>query len=767
MINYDYYGQPETWIPYNPSEEYKYPTYISNPSGTAYIARTRGTLSDLYRIGTLAFNEYPDLSPCYAGMLSDADLCHVVYIGVDGVAATEQPPTAVPFFMAGYAILNPTATGAVVDPDQNSSTWGMDTDTEAYAYDAVSNGDSGITPIVSMHGRSVVLLVGVTAANSSNSVINPSLDEWRESYSSEYTRIIRIWCQPLVYSLEAYRYRYEAPTWSTAIDKGSMIPVICDPVATDERVIMAMGRSVIDLGNGLTGFVVSGSGGSGSPSVIFPFSGDGLVPVFGSRYHYVHTQDSGGFRHTYGYMDPADYGSADELVEYARRQAAYLGLFFTGDSTLAQSISDDIFTDPDMYLGVITSEGYTNGTYTHGVENADQPQYTTSDMQADSRYDPTRPVDPNNYDTRTVLNRSSGTTGFSALPHYGITSADLFSLKKYLYLVAPNLLDPDTGNDYEKYFLNQNPIDLIVSVVSFPLDLTPYLGAAVTLTIGNQEVMAPPPGGGAPVAVTAQPFVDVYGSSGFSGGTLILDAGYCTYYPHFGDFRDYEGSADLLIPYCGSVHIEPQEYMGHQISVKYLVDLSTGSCLALVYRDTMVMDTIAGQIGVPVPLSGIQQSDYITALHNARHQLIQSDMSNLMGMAGGLAAAAGGALTGSPMVAAGGLMAAGRSVVSAASSDKEWQLDHVKAPVRTLGTAAAATSMVNEQYCRLVIRRPKMLSYDADAYGHSVGYACYRVGPIAAYSGYTQIINPDLSGIPATDDELQMIRSAMASGIYL
>lgn len=764
MINMDYYGQSETWIPYNASEEYKYPTYISNPSGTAYIARTRGTLSDLYRIGTLPFNEYPDLSVCYAGMLSDADLCHVVYIGLDGAVATEQPPAAVPFFMAAAATLNPTAAGAAVDPTQNSNTWGMDTDTVAYAYDALSNGDSGITPIVSMHGRSVVLLVGVTAANSGNSVINPSLDEWRESYSSEYTRIIRIWCKPMVYGMDGYRQVYEAPVWSTYIDKGSMIPVICDPVATAERVIMTMGRSGTTFPSAGGGFVVSGSGGSGAPGVIYPQGSDDIiVPVFGSRYHYVHIKDSGGFKYMYGYMDPADYGSADELVEYARRQAAYLGLFFTGDSTLAQSLSDDAFTDPDMYLGVITSEGYTNGNYTHGADNADQPQYTTTDMQADSRYDPEKPVDPNNYDTRSRLNRGTGLTGFGmGAACYAVSTAEISGLMTYLYTVVPELLDPETQTDYSKYFLNQNPVDLVVSLTAFPFDLTPYIASRRTLTIGNQAVKA-----GLPAAdVTVGVIGGSWGSDAASG-IVTLDAGHCTYYPTFGDYRDYEGSAELYIPYCGSVHIDPATYMGHQISVRYLVDLRTGACLALIYRDQLITDSIPGQMGVSIPFSGLQQADYQKALHNAKQQLLQKQSSEITGLVGGLVSMGAGAATGNPLAIAGGAAAIARSAATAAISDAEWQLQHVKAPIRSIGTASAATSMVNEQSVRLVITRPKMLSYDPAAYAHSVGYACYRVGSLSEYSGYTQAVSVDLSGIAATDDELQMIRAALASGIYL
>lgn len=771
MINTSYYGTEDTWIPYSSAVGYKYNTYTSNPAAGAYTENSRGTLSDLFRINKLSLNESPDLSVCYAGCDPFCDLANVRYINKSGVELGRITAAgATPFFLAAPRYYNSASRArGVINYQSDGSAWGMDTEGESISGGGLDNNDACLAPIVSMSGRSVVIhvmvLCGVPSGDTGiSSTQLMSLDDYEADTTGLYTRIVGIYGVPMVYH-GADRYQYQSVRYSTTDSYPTLCPITAQSCELPERELLHFSKSVCNFTNGM--FCISGRGGTaGSVSGYYiEIEGEAVVPVFGDIWHIYHGQSgSGYFKYVSCYADiGTDFATKDAFIEYARRQAAYLGLFFTGDATLAQSSSDDIFNDPDMYLGVIDPDGITRGYYTHGADNEDQSQYDPeSDMQRDTSYDPGRPYDPNRYDTTSRLNLGNGLSLMgSGVRVYAVNSTELRQLMQYLYLIAPELLDGT--HTYEDYFLNNNPVDLIVGITAFPFDLTPYSSAATALQLGSQTVQyqtSPP--GVTPVVrhnVSVNPLTS-------EDAVILLDAGSCTYFEHFGDYRDYEGGAELHIPYCGSVEIDPTEYMGHQISVKYLVDLATGACLALVYRDSMVYDSLPGQMGVTVPLSGIQQADYVSALHNARQQLLQARVSNATGIISGVVSTAIGAATGSPIGMIGGLMSVGRSAANAAVDDAQYKLDHVRAPIRTIGTASAATSMSNEQAVRLVITRPKMLSYDPASYGHAVGYACYDIGRIGDHSGFTQCTSVDLTGIEATDDELSAIRQLLNNGVY-
>ena len=776
MINVDYYGSESTWIPYTTDPAAKYVTYTADPAGGLYGTVARGTLSDFHRIGRLELNSFLDASCCYAGMDPYADICSPHWINRQGETLGRIRAAGVtPFFLGTSRLYNSeAAASSIIVPATDSSSWGMDRTDETISGAGMINNDGSIAPIVRLSGRSVVLLICVLAAvpgsteGSTTDAAFMTLDDYISDYEStgQRSRICGIYAIPYIVSDGVQRTRYSAPVYTSGLGK-SLAAITLQTAAVSDQQLLHYSKTMLAYPDGR--MLLSGRGGTAGSAADVAITVEldsSAIPIYGDIWHpMTASYGSGYFRIVWVYADiDADFGGIDSFKEYCYKQSAYLGLFFTGSASLAQSLDDDDLLDDGMYLGIIDSDGITRGYYTHGAENQNQQQYDIDyDPIRDSTFDPEAPYDPNRYDERSILNRGSGLTGFGmGAACYAVTTAEISGLMTYLYTIVPELLDPETQTDYSKYFLNQNPVDLIVSLTAFPFDLTPYIASRRTLTIGNQAVKSGLP----PADVSVGVIGGAWGSDAASG-VITLDAGSCTYFPTFGDYRDYEGSAELYIPYCGSVHIDPATYMGHQISVKYLVDLRTGACLALIYRDQLITDSIPGQMGVSIPFSGLQQADYQKALHNARQQLLQRQSSEITGLVGGLVSMGAGAATGNPLAVAGGAAAIARSAATADISDAEWQLQHVKAPIRSIGTASAATSMISEQAVRLVITRPKMLSYDPAAYAHSVGYACYRVGSLSQYSGYTQAVSVDLSGIAATDEELQMIRAALASGVYL
>lgn len=365
--------------------------------------------------------------------------------------------------------------------------------------------------------------------------------------------------------------------------------------------------------------------------------------------------------------------------------------------------------------------------------------------------------DPNTYSDTTTLSAKNFRTSNMFNMVYAANFDTMIGLKSYLYKVVAPTATPDL---MLQNFLNANPIDCIVNLQFFPLDLTTYYPIQVQLMLGNQLVADYNDN---PVYAQGQSILD-------TSMQIVLDLGEVTYYPHFGDFRDYEpySSAELIIPYHGSLTISPAEYMGHKIGVKCIVDLSTGASIAYIFRDDLAVDSITGTVGVQIPVSGIAQADYNNSVFNASAQLNAAKISAAAGFASDTIGLVASAVSANPLgVAASVTKIAADTAASSNNLDiAQYNVSHVKIPYRQSGTSTPATSTAADQIARLIVRRPKMLEYDPEIYAEVNGYACLICDTLADYTGFTVCSDVHIGG-GATAEEKSMIKSLLQSGIYL
>lgn len=366
--------------------------------------------------------------------------------------------------------------------------------------------------------------------------------------------------------------------------------------------------------------------------------------------------------------------------------------------------------------------------------------------------------DPNTYSDTTELRIRSFKTSNLFNRVYAM-NLDVYMLRLYLYdVVAPTA----TAEDNIKKFLNANPIDCIVNMMFFPIDLTEFFTEDTPLKLGNQVVR---------VELPTQTYT-VYGltQSGTGSMQVLLDLGEVTYYPHFGDFRDYEpySSAELIIPYHGSLTISPAEYMGHKIGVKAIVDLSTGASIAYIFRDDLAVDSITGTVGVQIPVSGIAQADYNNSVFNASAQLNAAKISAAAGFASDTIGLVASAVSANPLGVAASVtkIAADTAAASNNLDIAQYNVSHVKIPYRQSGTSTPATSTAADQIARLIVRRPKMLEYDPQIYAEVNGYACLICDTLSGYTGFTVCSDVHVGGT-ATAEEKNMIKTLLQAGVYL
>ena len=82
-------------------------------------------------------------------------------------------------------------------------------------------------------------------------------------------------------------------------------------------------------------------------------------------------------------------------------------------------------------------------------------------------------------------------------------------------------------------------------------------------------------------------------------------------------------------------------------------------------------------------------------------------------------------------------------------------------------SSSGCNSFQHELTPRLIIYYPVKGHIDEKAYAHTVGYQCCETSLISSYTGYAEISNVELSEFAATAAEKEMIKSLLASGVYL
>ena len=450
----------------------------------------------------------------------------------------------------------------------------------------------------------------------------------------------------------------------------------------------------------------------------------------------------------------------EENIEYLRRCCAAYGLFFCDDhiadddTNLAGGSAElTRWTHADMMLGTIEEDGYTRGNYTRGADNANARQFNWTDS-TDSTYDPDILVG----DLSTLTRR------------YVLNAAAVQHLGRELWTISSDLIDDGQGSvDYNNLndkmldsFLTQNPIDCIVDLRRYPMEI-PKADSCL-LKLGKYETIV----GGYIMEKTVYNYL-------FELRQPI--------YPLFGDsFIDYEPYThfELYIPFCGTVSIEPADILGRKLAVQLVVDFTTGTCTAYVMSDNLVIKSAQGQIAIDIPVSGIQS---VTAASQISNAIIDARVAKAgeIGAVGNLASVSG--IT---------KMLTNPFQTGAQISQAQWQQDradynltHQNIPPHTIGAASSAASWAIDLNCRLIIyyptgevireaNPPEFILQKLAEYGHTTGFSCCMTGQLKDFLGLTVGINADLNGIrtnngvrPATLQELQLLEAALEEGVIL
>ena len=398
------------------------------------------------------------------------------------------------------------------------------------------------------------------------------------------------------------------------------------------------------------------------------------------------------------------------------KEALKWGFIVTDNETSARM--GDITSDPNIFIPTISKSGNVTDDYTHGSDNKNQPQLNWKNPWDDSGYDPR---DPNKYTDTINLTKPGLTTTGIFNRTFALTANDVDKLADYLWNADETIFTEVVKG---LALMGGNPIDGLIDLRLYPFDCAKIGGGghSETIVVGRTDTKV--------------------NALKINNYNAVLDLGSCTFHQKFGNFLDYEPftTASLYIPYVGIVPISTADFMGQTISCKMIVDITTGSCTAIVFANGIPMIYKNGNIGVEIPMTGTNSAEYASRI-------------------------ASGLTSGATDIALGAASKNVGQVISGVGQIADSALSVNNTMYNTAGSSSPACGLWQPQNCYFIIQRP--VTIIPDSYGHTVGYACNYQANLSSLSGFTCCYNVDLSSLYASDEEMAEITSLLANGIYL
>lgn len=340
-------------------------------------------------------------------------------------------------------------------------------------------------------------------------------------------------------------------------------------------------------------------------------------------------------------------------------------------------------------------------------------------------FDPTE--DPNPYTPN--IDDTSDLIGIPSNPLIGITNAGFINVYKPAMgalqglgdILFPNVASATDVMDAIlklcETLANQNLINYVIDCHVIPV--TPQIGNNANIKVGFRDT-------GISVPVVTSDYIDV------SCGSLNIQE-------YFGGFQDYQAThSKIYLPFVGFVDTKPEYWQSGTISVDYKFNVIDGSFMCYIRSASSksqlagsVIAQYAGNACMHFPITGVNYASMV---------------SGLIGAAVGAAPKVGNV---SPTLGA---------AYSAANTIAQ-------------GGDIQQSNGYNSTAALLGVRTPYLLieravpAYPAK-YAHDKGFPTNITTMLSNVTGYTEIEDIDLSGIPFTADELTELKQLLADGVY-
>lgn len=405
--------------------------------------------------------------------------------------------------------------------------------------------------------------------------------------------------------------------------------------------------------------------------------------------------------------------TADAYTMYqAATDASYIGFIIDDENEVAKitliapHVEADIQTGWDLHVS--SDDETTMGLvwlFIHGHRNQeDNPEVN----EADPGTDPTYQQDVS---VTGISKPSYGAidTGFSKM--YRMSDTELKSLSNFLW--SNSFVDVVT-----KFF--NDPREIIVGLSIMPVAPT---------TGSSEEVKA----GGISTGVYGLPLTDQY----------VFDTyGYAEVKAEKGNFLDYNPFTKVTahLPFVGEHSLDVNDVVGKQLTLKYIFDFLTGSCVAEIDVNGKPRYFFGGACGMQVPTSS---EDF--------GRMYSSILSAGATLGGTLATIATGGLT-APLA------------IGAASSMLANGMNG-SPTVQFSSGSGSVNGMIGCKTAFLVIEKPKEKIVGSQQ--KYLGRPSFMLRTLSDCDGYTKCLNVHLDNVPCTATERAEIERLLLDGVRI
>lgn len=434
-------------------------------------------------------------------------------------------------------------------------------------------------------------------------------------------------------------------------------------------------------------------------------------------------------------------GNSEHHVYYIDKLKAFnimnaLGYYWSASGNRNSELGKNC-TDPDVYCPIIDPN---NNTVTDDWRNGDgiadyAEDNPDSNFNWEDETDEIREKTPQDTAEETeeidlfepILNPING------MSNYWVLSTDVLNqFAQWIWNSDDDIFDLIVKG---LALLGGNPLDAIISIKMYPFEIGNYFDKEYkNIFFGRVDS-------------------NILGQH-INKSHVLLDLGSATYNPPDRNFLGYEPytKAWLYIPYCGIVSVSPTEFVNKQINVKMVIDITTGTCTAIVYSAGIPILYKDGVIGVDIPVTGYNMSEWA-------NNFISAATGAVGGVAGGLfegAISAMGAETRGVVVGAVLDTAKGAFSIS----------QNIGTSIEKHGSSSPCNNMYLPQKCYLIFESVE--SALPENYGHTTGFMCLEHNTIGNFTGFSIFENVDVKNITgATETEKTAIKTYLESGVYL
>ena len=295
------------------------------------------------------------------------------------------------------------------------------------------------------------------------------------------------------------------------------------------------------------------------------------------------------------------------------------------------------------------------------------------------------------------------------------TLTQIQTLGDYLW---SNAFDVDT---LKKLF--GDPMDAIIGLSIVPVN--PPGAGSKNVKVGNIDT-------GISMAYLTRQFVEK------NLGSLTID-------PYIGSFMDYSPytKIQIYLPYVGFRELSPGDVMGTTISIKYIIDVITGGCVAsLNVSGKGAIYQFNGSCIANVPLTAL---NYSGAIQNA------------ISAVGSIATTGAGIATGNPAMAGVGAIGLATRASNAVINSHP--------TIQRSGNCGGASGLCGVQFPYAVIERPR-LSTPAN-YNGFIGNTLNVTLTLGECDGLTMIEEIHLDNVLCTENERDELMKMLKEGVII